>query len=88
MAGMQSIQAHIQTVLEYYLQELGEACPPNLYQLVINEVEIALFKTLAEYNRGNQSKTARMLGINRATLRKKMQEHAAALSPSVVTELA
>ncbi len=39
----------------------------------LQEVEAPLFKAVMNYTKGNQSKAAEMLGINRGTLRKKLR---------------
>ncbi len=46
--------------------------PPNLYRLVINEVERPLFEKVLEYTDGNQSKASEILGITRSTLKKRL----------------
>lgn len=45
----------------------------NLYQLVVEEVEAPLFRTVMELTRYNQSKAARVMGISRGTLRTKLK---------------
>jgi Fis family transcriptional regulator len=40
---------------------------------VLSEVEEPLFKSVMDYAEGNQSQAAQLLGINRATLRKKLK---------------
>lgn len=47
----------------------------NLYQLLIEEVEGPLFRTVMELTRYNQSKAARVLGISRGTLRTKLKRY-------------
>ncbi len=47
----------------------------NLYQLVIEEVEAPLFRTVMEMTRYNQSKAARVLNISRGTLRTKLKQY-------------
>jgi len=42
---------------------------------VISEVELPLFEAIMRYTRGNQSKAAQILGINRSTLRKKLEHY-------------
>lgn len=49
--------------------------PSNLYKLVLQEVEEPLFETVLNYTRGNQSRAAEVLGINRTTLRKKLKQY-------------
>jgi len=62
----------VQKVLDNYLRDLGEYQPDNLYQLFIAEVEAPLIESVLSHTRGNQSQAAQMLGINRGTLRKKI----------------
>lgn len=47
----------------------------NLYQLIIEEVEAPLFRTVMELTRYNQSKAARVLGVSRGTLRTKLKRY-------------
>jgi two-component system nitrogen regulation response regulator GlnG len=46
----------------------------NLYETIIIEVEKPLISIVLEENAYNQSRTAKALGINRNTLRKKIQD--------------
>ena len=41
----------------------------------MSEVELPLFRTVLEHTDGNQSQAAEILGINRATLRKKLKQY-------------
>jgi DNA-binding protein Fis len=47
----------------------------NLYDDVIGRVERPLLTLVLEYAAGNQLKAAKVLGMNRNTLRKKMAQH-------------
>jgi Fis family transcriptional regulator len=47
----------------------------NLYQLIVEEVEAPLFRTVMELTRYNQSKAARVLGVSRGTLRTKLKRY-------------
>lgn len=47
----------------------------NLYQLIVEEVEAPLFRTVMEMTRYNQSKAARVLGVSRGTLRTKLKRY-------------
>ena len=52
---------------------VGPAEAPKRAPITIQEVEAPLFKAVMNYTKGNQSKAAEMLGINRGTLRKKLR---------------
>ncbi|WP_305044765.1 sigma-54-dependent transcriptional regulator [Geoalkalibacter sp.] len=45
----------------------------NLYEMVLHQMERPLIRIVLEKTRGNQVRTAEILGINRNTLRKKIQ---------------
>ena len=55
-----------------YLSDLDSQMPEGLYDLVLHEVEVPLLREVLGWAGGNQSKAAAALGINRATLRKKL----------------
>ena len=56
-----------------YLADIGDTeCAEGLHALVLREVEIPLLREVLAFHDGNQSRSASALGINRATLRKKM----------------
>jgi two-component system, NtrC family, nitrogen regulation response regulator GlnG len=46
----------------------------NMYEVIINQAEAALIRRILQETRGNRVKAAGILGINRNTLRKKIQE--------------
>jgi len=65
----------VHTSLELYFKDLGGHKPKNIYQMVLSEMENPLLKVVLQYARGNQSKAAEILGINRSTLRKKLAKY-------------
>jgi len=65
----------VQTALACYFCDLDGHPPDGLYNMVISEVERPLFEAVMNHVRGNQSKAARILGINRTTLRKKLEHY-------------
>ena len=65
----------VKLMLDDYFKDLDGHPAGNLHQLVINEVEHPLLEIVMQYTRGNQSKAAALLGINRGTLRKKLKLH-------------
>ena len=61
--------------LEKYFRDL-EGTPPNsIYQMVIQAVERPMLEIVMREAQDNQLRASEMLGINRNTLRKKLQNH-------------
>jgi len=61
--------------MQRYFADIEDTPVSNLYEMVISEVEQPLLKTVMEHTRGNQSRAAELLGINRSTLRKKLAKY-------------
>lgn len=70
-----SLREHIFKAMEEYFIDTKQVLPQNIYQLVLGEVEPPLLEMTLKYTQGNQSEAAKVLGLNRATLRKKLIEH-------------
>jgi len=65
----------IEQNLARHFASYGHALPPDgLYDRVLAELEKPLLRLTLAAVRGNQLKAARLLGINRNTLRKKLTE--------------
>ena len=58
-----------------YLFELEGTQPNNMYELVLKQIEQPLFEAILEHTKGNQSRAAELLGLNRGTLRKKLRSY-------------
>jgi Fis family transcriptional regulator len=71
----ESIQEVVKKSLEKYFKDLGEQPPSNVYEMVVSTVEKPILEAVMMRADGNQSHAAEMLGINRNTLRKKLQQH-------------
>ena len=69
------IQDVVRKILEKYFRDLGEQEPHNVYDMVVLTVERPMLEVVMARAEGNQSHAAEMLGINRNTLRKKLQQH-------------
>jgi DNA-binding protein Fis len=59
--------------IKAFMVELSKA--PELYPRIIAILDKALLPLVLDKCQGNQSAAARLLGINRATLRKKLKQH-------------
>ncbi|MBL4748994.1 MAG: response regulator [Amylibacter sp.] len=66
-----AIEIHLKRYFDLHGTDLP---PPGLYNRIIREVELPLIALTLSATRGNQIKTAELLGINRNTLRKKIQK--------------
>lgn len=67
---------HVVSVVKSYLGAVNtKDSNLNLYQLVVEEIEGPLFRTVMELTRYNQSKAARVLGVSRGTLRTKLKRY-------------
>ncbi len=69
------LRDHVATSVRRYLGDLDGCDSHNLYEIALRELEIPLFAEVLRYCDGNQSKAATMLGIHRATLRKKLKDY-------------
>ena len=58
-----------------YFEDLNGQEPAQLYDLVINQVEKPLLEIVMRETNGNISRAAQMLGLNRATLRTRLNKH-------------
>ena len=63
----------IEEKLKGFMRNIRDFEKFNLYETVIPEVEKTLILMVMKETKGNQTKAARLLGINRNTLRKKIQ---------------
>jgi len=60
--------------LERYFRDLDGETPSAIYDMVLRIIEKPMIETVLRQAEGNQTNAAEMLGINRNTLRKKMQQ--------------
>ena len=71
----ETLEQCVRRSLEQYFSDLDGARPHALHGMVIAAVERPLLEFVMERTDGNQSAAAELLGINRNTLRKKLQEY-------------
>ncbi len=70
-----SLSEHVSQAVRSYMKTVGNVDDLDLYQLIIEEVEAPLFRSVMELTRYNQSKAARVLGVSRGTLRTKLKHY-------------
>lgn len=68
----QPLCQQVSQALESYFSQLDGHEVVDLHALVISEVEKPLLEAVLNHTKSNQSKAARMLGLSRGTLRKKL----------------
>jgi len=68
-----SLSAQVTVTLESYFATLDNESATDVYEMVIQQVEKPMIEFILAQTEQNQSKSAQILGINRNTLRKKMQ---------------
>ncbi|MYD77288.1 MAG: Fis family transcriptional regulator [Gammaproteobacteria bacterium] len=69
------IREQVKHAVGAYMGELDEAMLCNVYRMVLDEVEKALLEVVMERADNNQTTAARILGINRNTLRRKLEKY-------------
>lgn len=68
-----NLQDKIETLLDNYFKDLDGEKPNDVYNMVLHSVEKPLLIYIMNYAQGNQTKAAKILGLNRNTLRKKLE---------------
>ena len=69
------LRDHVATSVRRYLRDLDGCDTDDLYNIALRELEIPLFAEVLRHCDGYQSRAAGMLGIHRATLRKKLKDY-------------
>jgi len=69
------LRVSVRNALRDYLGNVDSELVSDLYALVLSEVEAPMLEMVMEKVRFNQSKAARMLGLNRGTLRTKLKQY-------------
>jgi len=65
------IEYKLEEIIRHLAQVDGDS---NLYHMVMREMEESLIRLVIREAKGNQTRAASILGINRNTLRKKIKE--------------
>lgn len=71
----QGLQDLVYSLVTRFLAENKSKNIDDLYDMILSEVEPPLLQAVMEKRRGNQLQAAKMLGISRGTIRKKLQRY-------------
>jgi Fis family transcriptional regulator, factor for inversion stimulation protein len=75
MTKPHTIDEAVTRSLEKYFRDLEGTQPASIYEMVLRAVERPMLEVVMRQAAGNQLRASEMLGINRNTLRKKLQHH-------------
>ena len=64
----------VRKALEKYFKDLDGERPRTVYDMVLKNVEKPMLEVVLQHAEGNQTVAAKWLGINRNTLRKKIEQ--------------
>ena len=73
MSRSNEVADAVKRSLERYFRDMDGEKPTSIYDMVLKNVEKPMIETVLGHAEGNQTLAATMLGIDRNTLRKKMQ---------------
>jgi Fis family transcriptional regulator, factor for inversion stimulation protein len=73
--GVSPLRECLRYALDEYFDRLNGHDPKDLYEIVMKEIEPPLLEATLKHTRGNQTKAAKYLGMNRSTLRKKLKQY-------------
>jgi Fis family transcriptional regulator len=65
----------VRRVMRQYFKDLEGENTCGIYDMVVLSVEKPLLEVVMVQAQGNQTRAAELLGLNRNTLRKKLQQH-------------
>ena len=69
------LRRNVQEAIRRYLEDMGQSQPECLYRTLMAEVEPPLIEEVLRFTQGNQSQTAKILGMTRNTLRTKLNRY-------------
>ena len=65
----------VRKVMRQYFKDLDGEKASGIYDMVVLAVEKPMLEVVMLQAQGNQTRAAELLGMNRNTLRKKLQQH-------------
>ncbi|MCB1561737.1 MAG: DNA-binding transcriptional regulator Fis [Xanthomonadales bacterium] len=73
--GQSALRKCVSQSVKRFLVDMDDDPGCDLYDMVLREVEAPMFAEVMRHCEGNQTRAAEALGINRATLRKKLRRY-------------
>lgn len=70
-----SIYHCVESALNNYFEDMDGHDPSDLYELILSQTEKPMLEVVLKQTQGNITRSAEILGINRATLRKKLKKY-------------
>ena len=71
----QPLRECVRDALDRYMDHIDQEDNPSIYQMLLSEVEQPMLECVLRRCNQNQTQAAKLLGINRGTLRKKLKEY-------------
>ena len=69
------LSSTVRKVMRQYFKDLDGEKASGIYDMVVLAVEKPMLEVVMFQAHGNQTRAAELLGMNRNTLRKKLQQH-------------
>lgn len=69
------LSACVRKMMKQYFKDLDGENATDIYDMVVANIERPLLEVVMHQARGNQTRAADLLGLNRNTLRKKLSQH-------------
>ncbi len=73
--GDSELSACVRKMMMQYFKDLDGEIATDIYDMVVANIERPLLEVVMHQARGNQTRAADLLGLNRNTLRKKLSQH-------------
>ena len=73
--GGHCLSDSVREAMEKYLEDMDGHEPRELYDLFISQVEKPLIEVVLDHTRGNVSRAAQVLCVNRGTLRNRLKKY-------------
>ena len=70
-----SLQKTVEATISHYLLTMDGQKITDLYDMVLRSIEEPMLATVLRRTSNNQSEAAKLLGLNRGTLRKKLKRY-------------